>query len=360
MRNLLLTFVLALGATQIQAQDDPFYEGAVDLDALYQQIDDAILKAPEYVAARERQINDCRDSLLAANNDDQRLKYTQQLFVLYKPFRNDSALHYAEQCISIAEALHRPDLVGRFRSWLAYQCSNTDRHSEALEELRKVDRKALDNAGLVDYYSAWMHVSGELANYSQRKQVRQHYFDLQNLYRDSVMMVADEGSEAWLHLKMDILSAQRQFQEALVVSDKWIRTVKDGTHEGAYAAFYRSMCYDLLENHDLARYWLGKSALDDIRCAVRDQASLLFLAERLANDGDIEHARRYMEFAKSCNTAFLPRIRAYQVNPLLSITEKCNQAASTGANLTLIITVAGIILLLMALTLIILIIRRKL
>ena len=305
---------------QIQAQDDPFYEGAVDLDALYQQIDDAILKAPEYVAARERQINDCRDSLLAANNDDQRLKYTQQLFVLYKPFRNDSALHYAEQCISIAETLHRPDLVGRFRSWLAYQCSNIDRHSEALEELRKVDRKALDNAGLVDYYSAWMHVSGELANYSQRKQVRQHYFDLQNLYRDSVMMVADEGSEEWLHLKMDILSAQRQFQEALV-----------------------------------ARYWLGKSALDDIRCAVRDQASLLFLAERLANDGDIEHARRYMEFAKSCNTAFLPRIRAYQVNPLLSITEKCNQAASTGANLTLIITVAGIILLL-----IILIIRRKL
>ena len=63
MRNLLLTFVLALGAMQIQAQDDPFYEGAVDLDALYQQIDDAILKAPEYVAARERQINDCRDSL---------------------------------------------------------------------------------------------------------------------------------------------------------------------------------------------------------------------------------------------------------------------------------------------------------
>ena len=166
---------------QIQAQDDPFHEGAVDLDALYQQIDDAILKAPEYVAARERQINDCRDSLLAANNDDQRLKYTQQLFVLYKPFRNDSALHYAEQCISIADALHRPDLVGRFRSWLAYQCSNTDRHAEALEELRKVDRKALDNAGLVDYYSAWMHVSGELANYSQRKQVRQHYFDLQNL-----------------------------------------------------------------------------------------------------------------------------------------------------------------------------------
>ena len=197
-----------------------------------------------------------------------------------------------------------------------------------------------------------MHVSGELANYSQRKQVRQHYFDLQNLYRDSVMMVADEGCEAWLHLKMDILSAQRQFQEALVVSDKWIRTVKDGTHEGAYAAFYRSMCYDLLENHDLARYWLGKSALDDIRCAVRDQASLLFLAERLANDGDIDRAYRYAEFAKACNQTFCPRLRGYQVNSVINVIEKNNQANQAKSSRILIIASIVIALLIIALLLI--------
>ena len=34
------------------------------------------------------------------------------------------------------------------------------------------------------------------------------------------------------------------------------------------------------------RYWLGRSALDDIKCAVMDQASLIKLAELLNQDGD--------------------------------------------------------------------------
>ena len=95
---------------------------------------------------------------------------------------------------------------------------------------------------------------------------------------------------------MDILSALRHFQDALVISNSWQKIVKRGTHESAYAAFYRSMVYNQLNNHDMTCYWLGKSALDDILCAVMDQASLLFLAEQLANDGDLSRAQRYLEF----------------------------------------------------------------
>ncbi len=124
-----------------------------------------------------------------------------------------------------------------------------------------------------------MHIYGELASYTQRQNVRQSYFDKQNAYRDSVMTVAEEGTEEWFHLKMDILSAQRHFQDALAISNSWQKIVKRGTHESAYAAFYRSMVYSQLNNHDMTCYWLGKSALDDILCAVMDQASLLFLAE---------------------------------------------------------------------------------
>lgn len=359
MKSLILIILLALTATPIQAQDLLAGEESVDLEALYQQIEDAIRQSPEYVDEREQQIALRRDSLLIEKRPEMRLPLAEQLFLLYQPYRNDSALHYAEVCISIAESMQRPDLVGRYRAQLARQCSSADMHVESLEQLRSIDRAALDNAGLVYYYSAWMHVSGELASSSQRKDVRQRYFDLQNLYRDSVMMVADEGSEDWLHLKMDILSAQRRFQEALSVSNKWFRRVTPSTHESAYAAFYRSMCYDHLENHDLACYWLGKSALDDIRCAVMNQASLLFLAEHIANDGDISRAMRYMEFTKACNLAFCPRLRAYQVGPVVNITSKSNEAAQQQADLTLIISAAIIVCLLASLIVALLFIRKK-
>ena len=340
----LLTLAAGLAhAVPTQADEE------TDLNALYQQIDDAISRSPIYVAERENQITDWKNRLNKEKNVEKSVQIAEELFRLYQPYRNDSALYYAEVCISLADSLRRPDLAGRFRSMLAYQLSDADMFTESIEELHSVNKAALDSMGLVDYYHAWMHVYGELGSNTQRNAVRLKYYGMQDAYRDSVLMVADEGSEEWLHLKVDILCARRLYQDALELSGKWLQKVTDGTHESAYAAFYRSMVYDKLKNHDQTCYWMGKSALDDIRCAVMNQASLLFLAERLANDGDISRANRYAEFAKACNQTFCPRLRAYQVNSIINVIEKNDQMNQTKANRLLIIASIVIALLIMAL-----------
>ena len=355
MRSFIIILLISAvaGVVPATAQSDE----SVDLNALYQQIDEAISQSPQYVAERERQITACRDSLKIEENAENRLLLAERLFRLYEPYRNDSAFYFIERCISLADSLRRPDLIGRFRSLLAYQCSRTDMHTESLEQLRLVNKSALDKRGLVDYYHAWMHVCGELGLYSQRQDIVQRSFRLQDLYRDSVLMVAEEGSEEWCHLKVDILSARRFYQDALEISNQWLQNVTEGTHESAYAAFYRSMIYDRLNNHDMVRYWLGKSALDDIKCAVMNQASLLFLAEHLANDGDLSRARRYMEFAKDCNQSFCPRLRNYQVDRVIDIIEKDSQATLARADLILKIAIGVIAILLI--TLIVMFIKRK-
>ena len=286
MRRILLLACLVIGTIAACAKNTSLNEEAIDLEALYQQIDEAISQSSTFVAEHRKQLAVYRDSLRMESSPEKQMKMAEQLFQLYRSYRNDSALFFAEQCINLAQSLRRPDLAGRYRSLLAFQCSTSDMLTESLEQLRLVNRPALTNKELVDYYNAWMHVCGEMATLTQRKDKHQSYLAKQNLYRDSVMAVASEGSEEWLHLKMDILTAQRHFQDALNISDRWFGIAKEGTHESAYAAFYRSMVFNHLGNHDQACYWLGKSALDDIRCAVMDQASLLFLAEHLAKDGD--------------------------------------------------------------------------
>ena len=151
-RYLLLVVVFGF-APVVEAQDE-----SIDLEALYQQIDDAISQSPQYVAELEGRITGSRDRLLREESLEKRIQIAEELFQLYSSYRNDSALHYAELCISLADSLRRPDLVGRFRSLLAYQCSNSDMDNESLEQLRLVKRSALDSLGLVDYYHAWMHV----------------------------------------------------------------------------------------------------------------------------------------------------------------------------------------------------------
>lgn len=350
--------VLIIAATMgyyptVAAQTDE----SVSLSELYQQIDEAISQSPQYEAEREHRIAACVDSLLTAEGIEGRLVMAEKLFRLYEPYRNDSALYYAELCISLADSLRRPDLSGRFRSLLAHQCSNADMLAEALEQLRLVKKSALDDIALVDYYNAWMHVCGQLGSYTQRSSVRQYYFDRQNLYRDSVLMVAKEGSDEWYHLKVDILSARRLYQEALALSDQWLQKLPDNTHESAFAAFYRSMVYSSLGNHDQTCYWLGKSALDDIKCAVRDQASLLFLSERLADDGDLSRARRYMEYVRECNLAFCPRLRTYQVSSVVNVLEKDSQASVS--RMTLLLVIAGVVIALLLVALLYALFRRS-
>ena len=117
----------------------------IDLKALYQEIDDAINQSPQYVAERERKITAYRDSLQKETNVEKRLLMTENLFRLYESYRNDSALHFVELCINLADYLHRPDLTGRFRSLLAYQCSKSDRHTESIEQLRLVNKSDLED-----------------------------------------------------------------------------------------------------------------------------------------------------------------------------------------------------------------------
>ena len=116
-RTLLFIVVMGLCPT-VMAQTDE----SVDLDALYRQIDDAISQSPTNVAARERQIAEWRNRLYKEKNVEKSVQIAEELFHLYQPYRNDSALYYAEVCIAIADSLRRPDLAGRFRSMLAFSC----------------------------------------------------------------------------------------------------------------------------------------------------------------------------------------------------------------------------------------------
>ena len=312
---LLLTFITAGSALSAQGVDkDP------DLEKLYQQIDDAIDHSPQYVAKRLGQIDDSRKMLSEENDLEKQFALAEQLFALYMPYRNDSALYFANLCVTLADSLQRKDMVGLYRSQMARQCSNAGMYVESLDLLKQVDRQALDREGLTKYYWAWMHICGEIGSYSQLEENRKKYFALQD-------------------------SARKLFQDALALSENWLGKVADGTHENAYAAFYRSMVYEKLGNNRLVRYWLGKSALNDIKSAVNDQASLFMLAERLCEDGDYDRAYRYVRFCEKCNTAFSPQLRNYQERYVDRVMQAVYQAANDRYSRLLTIACVGALLL---------------
>ena len=337
----LLWIVWLLGTIPVLSQE----EKDVNLEALYKQIDKAIEESPLYVQAKEEKIKETYDLFMKAKNAENRLEIAEQLFWLYKPFKNDSAIHYAQLIVDLAKEVNRQAVSNRYRALLARQCSNAGMYVEASGILQKTDKTALDRQGLTDYYDACMHVCGEVAAYTLIPQIRDYYYAEQDHYRDSLLTVVDPASDNYLHLQMSVLCARQQYQEALKVSDKWLNKTVSGTHEDAYAAYYRHIVYANIGNEKMVRYWLGKSAFDDVSCAVMDQAALINLAQLLNIDGDLDRSYRYIRFTWQCNSFFNTRMRANQISPVLNVIEKNYQdAIDRNTKLLYIIATIGTIL----------------
>lgn len=320
-----------------------------DLKALYQEIDEAIAASPTIVAnfeddlARQKQ-------LFNSKSGEDKLFEGMRLFEMYRSFKNDSALAYISLCIALADSLGHPDIAGQARAKMARQCSNSGLYVEGLKLLSKVNPAQLSTQGLADYYEARQHICGEVAYYSLLPDVKAEYYMLRDHYQDSLKLVVAQGSDQYMIYEVWKLLEQDKVEEALHCSDEWINKVGEGTKEDAMACYFRHIIYNRMGDKEMVRYWLGKSALADIRSAVMDQASLITLAEKLNEDGDMERSYKYIRFTWDCNNFFNTRMRSSQISPVLNVIEK-NYQSSIERNTRLLVT-ASIVFTVLALLLV--------
>lgn len=322
-----------------------------DIDALLHQIDEAIDQSPRITARYEEDIKTTRQMFHQAAQPQERYLHAIQLYRQYRSFMNDSAVYYLEQAERAAEKQGLTSQVGYCRALKAFQCSTVGAYDEAQAFLRSIDKQQLDSLGLRHYYISQMHVYGELGYYSIIPAMKERYFSLQAVYRDSLFSVVDHADQDYLMYRINELNSNQQKEEARKLCDEWLKGIDPESRDFAIAAYYRSLTCEDDEDED---YWLGMSALSDIRHAVMDQASLLSLADILNARGDLERSYRYIRFTWDCNNRFNTRMRSWQITPILNVIESNYQKAAdrnTKVLMTSIIAVSILALLLLGLLL---------
>ena len=315
-RLLLLSFFLAI-TTVSGAQDMSF-------SATLRQIDEAINESPQIVEAYERQLDETHQQYRAASSPDDKYRLAFKLYEQYKSFMNDSAVYYLEEAQLWAERQGKQALVGNCLALKAFQCSTVGYYNESLAFLRQINKQQLDSVGLRNYYQSQMHVYGELGYYTNIPSLKEEYFKLQRLYRDSLFSIIDHRDPIYLMYRVYQLQEQKRMEEARKLSDQWVKQLSPDSRDYAIACYYRSLSSD---TDDDRKTWLAQSALSDVRHAVMDQASLLALADLLNADGDLDRSYRYIRFTWDCNNRFNTRMRSWQIAPILNVIEKNYQSA---------------------------------
>lgn len=323
---LALVMILLLSPAGIYAHE-------IDLDQVYRQLDDAIMHSEQYVQEREQRISKFKAALDVASDAGMQYEMSRRLYDEYKPYMNDSALHYIGRCITLARQLGNQADVDECSILLAYQCSETGMYQEAMDILNSIDEKQIgDTDNRFRYYTALEHLYSELGYYCKVPELQQQYYAKRAHYGNLLTGATGLSSDQVLQIKEIERYAAGDAQGALHYSDMRLKQVKEGAREYAIVAFYRYLDYSLLGDSVQTRYWVAQSALSDVKNAVMDQGAMWELANKLMGDGDMDRAYRYIRFAWQCAAKFNALKRNNQISPVLTAISDNYEASLKRAN----------------------------
>lgn len=323
----------------------------LNLPKMYKLVDDALEESGRYIADYESKLYKIKQAIAESSDDHQKLTLTLDLSLMYESFNGDSTLAYTARALQMAGELGLPEVVADCQARMAYLCTFLGSQTESLTLLQRIDKSALTQDGLCNYYRSYMMVYGNLGGNCQIPAMREEFYQKHLTYMDSLLATAKPGSEMYLGHRQPQLVGEKRFEEALKMNDERLNMTQEGTHDNAIVSYSRYTIYNAMGNRDMAKYWLCKSALDDIRNAVMDQTSLISLAEMLDEDGDLERANRYIGFTWECNRRFSPHMRLWQMAPLLSAIEENFEAKlNRKSQILTVTTIAASILLVVLLS----------
>ena len=331
----------------------------INLKDYYRQIDEAISRSSEYVAAHELKIGAARQTLRRETTDEGRFNANFKLYELYKPFVSDSAIYFLQQCIALADQMNDRSADVRCRSLLAIRSANIGMYDEALCMLDDIRTDGADSLAIGNYYEAYNNVYSELSYYTRLDDMRQVYLDKARHYEELMLSSLPPTSETCFLRREQRAQGERRLDEAMAINDEWLQTVEPGSHPYALVALYRYIEYKLQGDSLEMMHWLMESVLADIRNAVMDQGSMWELANELMLMGDIERASHYISFTSDCANRYGSRQRNWQIAPLLSTIAKSYKRQSEHTTSQLQVTIALISVLALLLLGLLLFLHRR-
>lgn len=299
--------VLLVGATQA------FGAAESECQRLLDELDKTIAEREHYIDRKYDRIWRLKQQLFDNGEvaDVEKLRLYRALTEEYIPFKFDSAHYYATHAIELARNLDNWQLEAECRITLANILMTGGRFSEALDELDNIDSHTLDRRLQALLYSTYdltyLHRSKFLGGSMDDRATQQRH----QAYIDSLKAVADYEPENYrMNSRLYIEREEPEF--AKIHLKKLLSEVEEGTRAYAIVAGSLAFCYELQPEGDKRKEYLIRSAISDIKGAVRENESLRQLSYILFEEGDVEHAHSYISLAIADASFYDARLRCIE------------------------------------------------
>ena len=352
-KNCLLCFLLFFSCYSAFAGES--------LDSLLNVLDKTIKEADTYVQIKENKLHELKkEARKTPPVSVERYHLNNDIYLEYKAYSSDSALHYLNENMLLARQLNDKERELKIQLELSYLLSSIGMYMEAADILNSIDRQTLPSSLLGHYYTCYEHVYFEAGAAQPRyKMFASRYVKLSHAYRDSMQITLDPSSATYLWLRETQLREAGKYDEALEFSDRRLAESSFGTPQYALVAYQRFRLFESMGKKDEHLYYLVLSAISDVRSAIKEQSSLMVLAQELNSKGDLKRAYDYINFSWEISQFYKTRLRSWMNITPLSMINGNYQDIIKQQNRELLIYIACVALLALLLVIALIYIYRQ-
>jgi len=308
MKSFILTFFVTLGfAFVTYANDVP-----ANVRPLLDEFDAVLGQRADYVTAKQERIGLLLSTLKNVKNPDEGYWIYSKLYDEYLVYESDSALMYAEHCLSISQRKHDVSGVALWNTRKAFVLVGLGLMRDAAETLRQVDVAQLDTNGRIEYYEQQLHLSSHILLYDADLD-REYYKRMVPAYKDSIAQYCQPEHPLFLWYKANRRQPSDDNSQLKIDLEQALVKGNNNTRIDAMNAYALGRIYQ--DEGDMDNYlkWMIHSAIADVRIVNKDIASIEILSKQLFKMGDLERAYIYMSYCREMALAYHNRVRLYSV-----------------------------------------------
>lgn len=287
-----------------------------------EELDVTLSRKATYEQEKELQLQSTKNLLSQASSDENRYLILDRLYQEYYNYNNDSAFHYANIKRQLAVQNHLNNMQVDSRIDWAEVHLIAGMYKECNEILGDIVPAQTDTTEWRKYYYLYRSLYRAMASTAVEDSLRQSYTQkgLEYLRRRQQLLPSD-GMEH-LYAQVEEAQSRKQYDEALRLLLQEFKKPNLPMHEQAVLAFMIATSYERQQQLKRAIYYYTLSATNDIKTATHKHTSLHSLAWLLFDEGEIERAYAYINYAMSDALSVNSRVNIHYITRLLPLIQQ--------------------------------------
>ena len=288
-----------------------------------EKIDAALNMADEYVHAKEQKIRTIENMLNSRGvNDLQKYHIYGQLFEEYEAYQFDKAKEMLENQEEIAECLGNLSLKNDALLDKAMLFINAGLYLETHQVFGLLDTTSFNAEQMVAWYNARQKFLSDYDEYVSSSGVKVPDIEKVAYYQNQILKNTPESDAVNQHIRVLRLISQKDYDKASKLNSSILAGMDSGSRDYAIRAYWQGFIADQQGNTYEAIHWWTLSAISDIKCSIKDNASLSTIAPKLIASQDTDRAFRYIRQSLDDAIFYNAKLRKVQVATALPMIEK--------------------------------------